>query len=40
MSTPFVATLMGSDSDLPTMQATLEVLAKLSIAGQKCVAAS
>ena len=32
MSTPFVATLMGSDSDLPTMQATLEVLAKLSIA--------
>jgi 5-(carboxyamino)imidazole ribonucleotide mutase len=26
MSTPFVAILMGSDSDLPTMQATFEVL--------------
>ena len=32
MSTPFVAILMGSDSDLPTMQATQEVLAKLGIA--------
>ncbi|MGS0728741.1 AIR carboxylase family protein, partial [Shewanella sp. 0m-11] len=26
MSQPFVAVLMGSDSDLPTMQATLDVL--------------
>ena len=26
MNTPFVAILMGSDSDLPTMQATLDVL--------------
>ena len=25
MSTPFVALLMGSDSDLPIMQATLDV---------------
>lgn len=32
MSAPFVAILMGSDSDLPTMQATQEVLAKLGIA--------
>jgi 5-(carboxyamino)imidazole ribonucleotide mutase len=31
MSAPFVAILMGSDSDLPTMQATLDVLDKLSI---------
>ena len=31
MSSPFVAILMGSDSDLPTMQATQEVLAKLGI---------
>ena len=31
MTTPFVAVLMGSDSDLPTMQATLDVLAKLEI---------
>lgn len=31
MSTPFVAVLMGSDSDLPTMQATLDVLASLKI---------
>ncbi|MGD8591713.1 MAG: 5-(carboxyamino)imidazole ribonucleotide mutase [Gammaproteobacteria bacterium] len=31
MSTPFVAVLMGSDSDLPTMQATLDVLESLSI---------
>ncbi|MGA7982827.1 MAG: 5-(carboxyamino)imidazole ribonucleotide mutase [Chromatiaceae bacterium] len=29
MRTPFVAVLMGSDSDLPVMQATLDVLAKL-----------
>lgn len=28
---PFVAVLMGSDSDLPTLQATLEVLSKLEI---------
>jgi len=32
MSTPFVAVLMGSDSDLPTMQATLDVLKHLGIA--------
>ena len=32
MSTPFVAILMGSDSDLPTMQGTVDVLAKLGIA--------
>ena len=31
MSKPFVAILMGSDSDLPTMQATLDVLDKLDI---------
>lgn len=31
MTTPFVAVLMGSDSDLPTMQATLDVLSKLGI---------
>jgi len=31
MSTPFVAILMGSDSDLPTMQGTVDVLAKLGI---------
>ncbi len=31
MSKPFVAILMGSDSDLPTMQTTLDVLAKLEI---------
>jgi len=31
MITPFVAVLMGSDSDLPIMQATLDVLSKLEI---------
>jgi 5-(carboxyamino)imidazole ribonucleotide mutase len=31
MSKPFVAILMGSDSDLPTMQATLDVLKKLDV---------
>ncbi len=31
MSKPFVAILMGSDSDLPTMQTTIDVLAKLDI---------
>jgi 5-(carboxyamino)imidazole ribonucleotide mutase len=31
MSTPFVAVLMGSDSDLPTMQATLDVLDNLNV---------
>jgi 5-(carboxyamino)imidazole ribonucleotide mutase len=31
MRTPFVAVLMGSDSDLPVMQATLDVLAKLKV---------
>lgn len=31
MSKPFVAILMGSDSDLPTMQATIDVLKKLQI---------
>ncbi len=31
MSKPFVAVLMGSDSDLPTMQATLEVLRRFEI---------
>jgi len=31
VTTPFVAVLMGSDSDLPTMQATLDVLSKLEI---------
>lgn len=29
---PFVAVLMGSDSDLPVMQATLDVLAKFGVA--------
>lgn len=32
MTKPFVAILMGSDSDLDTMQSTLEVLDKLGIA--------
>jgi 5-(carboxyamino)imidazole ribonucleotide mutase len=31
MSKPFVAILMGSDSDLPAMQATLDTLAQLQI---------
>jgi len=31
MSTTFVAVLMGSDSDLPTMQATLDILKQLEI---------
>lgn len=31
MSAPFVAVLMGSDSDLKTMQATLDVLASLDV---------
>ena len=31
MNTPFVAVLMGSDSDLPVMQNTLDVLDKLGI---------
>lgn len=31
MRTPFVAVLMGSDSDLPTMQSTFEVLKKLAV---------
>ena len=31
MSKPFVAVLMGSDSDLPVMQATLDVLRNLEI---------
>jgi len=31
MSNPFVAVLMGSDSDLPTVQATLDVLSQLQV---------
>jgi 5-(carboxyamino)imidazole ribonucleotide mutase len=31
VSTPFVAILMGSDSDLPTVQTTLDVLARLEV---------
>ncbi len=31
MSKPFIAVLMGSDSDLPTMQVTLEVLRRFEI---------
>ena len=31
MSTPFVAVLMGSDSDLPVMQACLDVLRRLKV---------
>ncbi len=31
MNTPFVAVLMGSDSDLPVMQSTLDVLNRLEI---------
>jgi 5-(carboxyamino)imidazole ribonucleotide mutase len=31
MSKPFVAILMGSDSDLPTMQTTIDVLKKLQV---------
>ena len=32
MNKPFVAVLMGSDSDLPTMQATLDTLTSLGVA--------
>jgi 5-(carboxyamino)imidazole ribonucleotide mutase len=32
MTKPFVAVLMGSDSDLPTMQATLDTLGALGVA--------
>ncbi len=32
MSQPFVAVLMGSDSDLPTMQTTLDTLSSLKVA--------
>ncbi len=32
MSKPFVAILMGSDSDLPTMQSTMDVLSQLGVA--------
>lgn len=32
MSKPFIAILMGSDSDLPTMQGTIDVLHKLGVA--------
>ena len=31
MSTPFVAILMGSDSDLPVMQSTLDTLTQLQV---------
>lgn len=31
MSKTFVAVLMGSDSDLPTMQACLDILKKLEV---------
>lgn len=31
MNNPFIAVLMGSDSDLPTMQSTLEILKSLGI---------
>ncbi|NOX43117.1 MAG: 5-(carboxyamino)imidazole ribonucleotide mutase [Gammaproteobacteria bacterium] len=31
MSKPFVAILMGSDSDLPTMQSTMDVLSQLGV---------
>jgi len=31
MNNPFVAILMGSDSDLPTMQTTIDVLKKLNV---------
>ena len=31
MSKPFVAVIMGSDSDLPTMQATLDTLSSLQV---------
>lgn len=31
MSSPFVAVLMGSDSDLPKMQSTLDILDKLKV---------
>ncbi len=32
MSTPFVAILMGSDSDLPVMQSTTDILKSFAIA--------
>ncbi|MDD5330913.1 MAG: 5-(carboxyamino)imidazole ribonucleotide mutase [Sulfuricella sp.] len=32
MSNPFVAVLMGSDSDLPVMQSTLDTMTKLGVA--------
>lgn len=40
MTTPFVAVLMGSDSDLPVMQATLDVLSKLEIAYEVKIASA
>ena len=40
MSTPFVAILMGSDSDLPVMEATWEVLKKFNIAYEVRIASA
>jgi 5-(carboxyamino)imidazole ribonucleotide mutase len=34
MNTPFVAVLMGSDSDLPVMQSTIDTLKKLGISSE------
>lgn len=40
MSEPFVAILMGSDSDLPTMQTTVDTLDKLGIAYEVRIASA
>ena len=40
MSKPFVAVMMGSDSDLGTMQATLDVLDKLGVAYEVKIASA
>lgn len=40
MTKPFVAILMGSDSDLPTMQTTIEVLKKFNIAYEVKIASA
>lgn len=40
MTQPFVAVLMGSDSDLPTMQATLDTLTGLGVAWEVKIASA
>src|SRR5699024_11995148 len=40
MTTPFVASLMGSDSDLPQVQTTIDTLKKLGIAIEAAASAA